>query len=156
MIKTLKKKVVVTSMIAITILLVVLLGAVNAVNAWSNHQETEALLDYLTTLEVSGNRPEWMRNGGNDGPPPLPEGETRGQVEEPMPPELPAGSMVEPENGGRGRGDAIHHPGFVQQLVQREALFVVFKQYIIPRHLSSSISTNASMRVLSCPASESS
>ena len=45
MIKTLKKKVIFTSMIAITILLVVLLGAVNVVNAWSNHQETENLLE---------------------------------------------------------------------------------------------------------------
>ena len=103
MIKTLKKKVIVTAMIAITILLVVLLGAVNIVNAWSYHQETEALLDDLSRLEASGNRPEWMRNDDAGGPPPLPEGETRDWTGDsgPIPPE---GGMIEPADNGKGRG----------------------------------------------------
>ena len=101
MIKTLKKKVIFTSMIAITILLEVLLGAVNVVNAWSNHQETENLLEFLSRLETSGDRPDWMHDGSENGPPPLPEGETRDPEEDQAP---PIGEKRDSFDGGKGRG----------------------------------------------------
>lgn len=47
MIRTLQKKFIVTAMIAVTVLLTLLLGAVNAANAWSSDQERERLLDSL-------------------------------------------------------------------------------------------------------------
>lgn len=100
MIKTLKKKVVVTSMIAITILLVVLLGAVNIVNAWSSRQETESLLSYLSRLETAGDRPDRMPESDDGGPPPLPAGETRTDEAAPEPPKGGKGQPI--DGGGRG------------------------------------------------------
>ena len=76
MIRTLKKKFIVTAMIAVTVLLVVMLGAVNAVNAWSNRQEANELLELLTRMEANGFRPD----RGEDGKlrPPPGEAESRG------------------------------------------------------------------------------
>ena len=47
MIKTLQKKFIVTAMIAVTVLLTVLLGGVNAVNAWTSARENDRLLESL-------------------------------------------------------------------------------------------------------------
>ena len=47
MIRTLQKKFVVTAMIAVTVLLLVLLGALNVFNAVSNSRQTDTLLDEL-------------------------------------------------------------------------------------------------------------
>ena len=68
MIRTLKKKFIVTAMIAVTVLLVLMLGGVNAVNAWSSYQEGTDLLNLLTRIESSGNRPDW-RDGERVPPP---------------------------------------------------------------------------------------
>ena len=58
MIRTLKKKFILTAMIAVTVLLVLMLGALNAVNAWSSRQETDQLLELLTRMEAQGIRPD--------------------------------------------------------------------------------------------------
>lgn len=58
MIRTLKKKFILTAMIAVTVLLVLMLGALNAVNAWSSRQETDQLLELLTRMEARGIRPD--------------------------------------------------------------------------------------------------
>lgn len=47
MIRTLRRKFIVTAMIAVTVLLLVLLGAINAVNAWTSRTEIERQLDML-------------------------------------------------------------------------------------------------------------
>ena len=57
MIRTLKRKFIAAAMVAVTVLLVLLLGAVNAVNAWTSAQEAERLLENLVQLEAQG-RPE--------------------------------------------------------------------------------------------------
>lgn len=82
MIRILKRKFIVSAMIAVTVLLATMLGAVNAVNAWSSARETEQLLDELLRLELQGR-------------PALPEGE-----EAPAPPE---GERV-PAPPGRDEG----------------------------------------------------
>ncbi|MCR5663671.1 MAG: GHKL domain-containing protein [Oscillospiraceae bacterium] len=56
MIRTLRKRFTVTAMIAVTVLLLAILGAVNAFNAWSNERETEELLDALCETEPGGGR----------------------------------------------------------------------------------------------------
>lgn len=97
MIQTLKRKFIVTAMIAVTVLLIVLLGVVNVVNAWTTVQDTTRLLDNLVQMEAQG-RPERFP----DGQPP--EGETL--------PTFPAGEGWAPPDGappfqredGRGRG----------------------------------------------------
>ena len=71
MIRTLKRRFIVAAMIAVTVLLVALLGAVNAVNAWTTSQETGRLLENLVQMEAQG-RPGF-REG--EGPPAFPEGE---------------------------------------------------------------------------------
>ena len=43
MIKTLQKKFITTAMIAVTVLLLVLLGVINAINAWSSVKQTDSL-----------------------------------------------------------------------------------------------------------------
>ncbi len=96
MIKTLKRKFIISAMIAVTILLVLLLGAVNVVNAWSTSQDTRNLLDNLVQMEISG-RPE------------LPEGETPTFPDGEEPPAPPDGENREREDPpdkreGRGRG----------------------------------------------------
>lgn len=52
MIKALQKKFVVTAMIAVTILLLALLGGINAVNTWTTIKETDNLLDALSRSEL--------------------------------------------------------------------------------------------------------
>ena len=63
MIKTLKRKFIVSAMIAVTVLRVTMLGAVNAVNAWTTAQDTERLLENLVQMESDG-RPEESRKWG--------------------------------------------------------------------------------------------
>ena len=58
MIRTLKRKFIVTAMIAVTVLLVALLGVVNAVNAWTTSLDTTRLLDNLVQMETLGPPPE--------------------------------------------------------------------------------------------------
>ncbi len=92
MIKTLKKKIIVTAMIAVTVLLAVLLGALNVVNAWSSRQDAERLLNSLVQMEAGTRRdqhrpdqPEgpgdWIPEPPEDGmePPELPDGEGPGK-----------------------------------------------------------------------------
>ena len=71
MIKTLQKKFITTAMIAVTILLLVLLGAINVVNAWSSAKQTDSLLHFLTETETSAMRqhPFDKRGGGFLAPP---------------------------------------------------------------------------------------
>ena len=52
MIRTLRKKFTVTAMIAVTVLLLVILGAVNGVNAWTQAREADELLKVLTETEA--------------------------------------------------------------------------------------------------------
>ena len=89
MIRTLKRKFIVTAMIAVTVLLVALLGVVNAVNAWTTSQDTTRLLDNLVQMETLGPPPEGAP------PPTFP----NGQAMEP-PEALPR----DPREDGRGRG----------------------------------------------------
>ena len=86
MIKTLKRKFIVAAMIAVTVLLAALLGALNAVNAWSTSQESARLLENLVQMEISG-------------PPGIPEGEE--------PPSVPEGEKPpdRPEDEGRRDDD---------------------------------------------------
>lgn len=55
MIKSLQKRFVITAMIAISVLLLVLLGAINAVNAWASLRQTDELL--FSLLESEAGRP---------------------------------------------------------------------------------------------------
>lgn len=48
MIKSLQKRFITAAMIAVSVLLLVLLGAINVVNAWSSLGQTDSLLDALT------------------------------------------------------------------------------------------------------------
>ena len=57
MIRTLKRRFIAAAMIAVTVLLVALLGAVNIANAWSNSRESARLLENLVQMEIEG-RPE--------------------------------------------------------------------------------------------------
>ena len=52
MIKSLQKRFITTAMIAVSVLLLVLLGAINVVNAWSSLGQTDSLLDALTESET--------------------------------------------------------------------------------------------------------
>ena len=90
MIKTLKRRFIVAAMIAVTVLLVLLLGAVNAVNAWTTGQETARLLENLVQMETQG-RPGFR---GGEEPPEFPEGQT------------PPDWSQEPEES-RAEGDAV-------------------------------------------------
>ncbi len=79
MIKTLQKRFIITAMIAVTVLLVVLLGGLSVINAWSSIQEEKQLLASIVQMEVEGRR-EAPKPGGDvtDGLPPEgspPEGE---------------------------------------------------------------------------------
>lgn len=53
MIKTLQKKFIFTAMIAISVLLVVLLGAINIFNAWTNSRQSQALLNMIAQEEAN-------------------------------------------------------------------------------------------------------
>lgn len=53
MIRTLQKKFIITAMTAITILLVVLLGVINAVNVWTTVREADSLLTFLSSTPMA-------------------------------------------------------------------------------------------------------
>ena len=74
MIRTLQKKFTVTAMIAVTVLLAVLLGVINAANAYSQLSESDRLLQSLAMLEGFGPAPRMKE---------LPN-ERRGFLQEPM------------------------------------------------------------------------
>lgn len=67
--RTLRKKFTVTAMIAVTVLLTVLLGAINGVNAWTARQEIDRQLDMLTetrqypSLDGEHQPPDFAREG---------------------------------------------------------------------------------------------
>ena len=63
MVKTLQKKFIVTAMIAVTVLLAVLLGAINAANVVSASGQTSELLDMLSRQEDFGPAPHWEQAG---------------------------------------------------------------------------------------------
>lgn len=69
MTRTLQKKFIVTAMIAITVLLVAVLGGLNVFNALSNANESERLLQIVLRDETSGRR-EHIQEGGAFGEPP--------------------------------------------------------------------------------------
>ena len=56
MIKTLQKRFIFTAMVAVTILLVLLLGGVSLVNAWSGLQEEKQLLSSIVQMEAEDRR----------------------------------------------------------------------------------------------------
>ena len=69
MIRTLQKKFTVTAMIAVTVLLVLLLGGINLFNFLSVSRDGEALLSSLAALEDFGPAPrdEFFHRNGEDG-----------------------------------------------------------------------------------------
>ena len=85
MIRTLQKKFILTAMIAVTVLLGILLGAVNAVNAWTSRRETDRLLNALVQMEAEGRKD--FRPGGEE-PPDFPDGNRPGGE---IPPFIPEG-----------------------------------------------------------------
>ena len=99
MIKTLKRKFIVAAMIAVTVLLVALLGAVNVVNAWSTSRETDRLLEDLVQMENDA-PPEFPDGEG----PAFPEGEGPGFPEGEAPPEKPDGDSPFQRDEGRPGG----------------------------------------------------
>lgn len=77
MTKTLQRKFVVTSMIAVTVLLALLLGLLNGFNAWSNARQSERLTEVLLRQQSQGGPGEGLPPDGpreGDAPPALPEG----------------------------------------------------------------------------------
>lgn len=56
--KTLQKKFVITAMAAVSVLLLILLGAINALNFWQNGRQTDRLLAMLTQEAAGIPRPE--------------------------------------------------------------------------------------------------
>lgn len=56
MIKTLKKRFIVTAMSAISILLIILLGIINIANAWYLDRESDRVLDMLSAVETFSHR----------------------------------------------------------------------------------------------------
>jgi len=107
MIRILKRRFIVAAMIAVTVLLVALLGAVNVVNAWSTNREAARLLEDLVQME-------------NDGPPELPEGEPPSFPEGEEPPEKPEGE-------GPFRRDEGPRGGFMSEpLTENDRLSAVY------------------------------
>jgi hypothetical protein len=107
MIRTLKRKFIAAAMIAVTVLLVALLGAVNVVNAWSTGRETDRLLEDLVQME-------------NDAPPEFPEGEQPSFPEGEEPPEKPEGE-------GPFRRDEGPRGGFMSEpLTENDRLSAVY------------------------------
>ncbi len=92
MIRALKKRFIRTAMIAVTVLLILIFGALNLVNAWSARSETKLVLEMLTDMETNGRRPD--RPDGQNGPPDwelseppendLQEGERKGFLSKPL------------------------------------------------------------------------
>ncbi len=104
MIRTLKRKFIRAAMIAVTVLLLIILGALNLVNAWSTRQESLRLLENLVQMEAQSR-------------PGFPEGDNRPEPLEPLP-EQPEG---EPPFRGSDR------PGFMMgQLTENDRLSAVF------------------------------
>ena len=66
MIRTLQKKFIVTAMIAVTVLLLVLLGAINVANALSSSRESDQLLELVAAQEDFGPAPPERPEGEND------------------------------------------------------------------------------------------
>ena len=56
MIKTLKRRFVITAMVAISLLLIILLGIINVANAWYLDRESDKVLDMLSTVEPFARR----------------------------------------------------------------------------------------------------
>lgn len=117
MIKTLKRKFIVAAMIAVTVLLAALLGAVNAVNAWSTSREAASLLEDLVRMEV-------------DAPPAVPEGgEPQTPPEGEEPPDFPEGELPPepPEGGGPLQGGNDRPGGFMMApLTENDRLSAVY------------------------------
>ena len=67
MTKTLQRKFIVTAMIAVTVLLLVLLGAINAFNVISSFRQSNELLEMLSRQEDFGPAPP-LAGGGENGP----------------------------------------------------------------------------------------
>lgn len=67
MIRTLQKKFIVTAMIAVTVLLLVLLGAINVFNFLSSSRQSDQLLEQLAAMEGFGPAPQG-RPDAPDGP----------------------------------------------------------------------------------------
>ena len=88
MIKNLQKRFITTAMIAVTILLVLLLGGIAAVNAWSGLQSEKQLLSSVVAMEAAERRDGPPR--GDDPPPDAPF-----EADRPM-------EDVPPENGPDG------------------------------------------------------
>ena len=65
MIRSLQKRFITAAMIAVSVLLLVLLGTINVVNAWSSLGQTDSLLDALTESETG--RPPRLDNKGTRG-----------------------------------------------------------------------------------------
>ena len=65
MIRALQRKFIVTAMTAISVLLLVLLGTINVVNAWSSGQQSDRMLAMLLENEISSGpqKPPGMRGG---------------------------------------------------------------------------------------------
>ncbi len=96
MIRALKRKFITVAMIAVTVLLVTLLGGVNVVNAWSARQESQRLLENLVQVEIQ-KRSGFQEGENPPGPPggepvpampegerPFRDGEPRGFLMEPL------------------------------------------------------------------------
>lgn len=109
MIRTLKRKFIAAAMVAVTVLLVLLLGAVNAVNAWTSAQEAERLLENLVQLEAQG-RPE------------LPGGQTPPELPENQPPALPG----EQEPGPGGPQDSPRRGFMLGTLTENDRMAAVY------------------------------
>lgn len=56
--KTLQKKFVITAMAAISVLLLILLGAINGLNFWQTDRQTDRLLETLTRQAAAAPRSE--------------------------------------------------------------------------------------------------
>lgn len=107
MIRTLKREFITAAMVAVTVLLVTILGILNLVNAWSNRQESLRLLENLIQMETQT-------------PPGIPEGETS--------PTLPAGEPFPtlPEGERPFRGEDRDRGFMMGQLTENDRMSAVF------------------------------
>lgn len=105
MTRTLQKKFIVTSMIAVTVLLALLLGLLNGFNAWSNARRSERLAEVLLRTELIVGRAE--EPPGN----PPPEGELPPDGEQPPEGERPPNETREE----RELDTLMEHRGFLQE-----------------------------------------
>ena len=98
MIRTLQKKFVVTAMIAVTVLLLVVLGALNVFNTISNARQTEFLLDDL------GRQAAFFPRTGDNTPPPAA-----------ADPEPASGAPGTPAEGQSGPFERARRRGFLDE-----------------------------------------